>query len=88
MGHDGAASGYPTPTGFRRLTGCQRDPQDIGVSHIKPSLSLGPIVMLLSPHLGPTATSLRVSSRGMLGPGWARAPSKKKLVKYIYYILV
>ena len=28
MGHDGVASGYPTPIGFRRLTGCQRDPQD------------------------------------------------------------
>ena len=23
MGHDGVASGYLTPTGFRRLTGCQ-----------------------------------------------------------------
>ena len=32
MGHDGVALGYPTPTGFRRLTGCQRDP-GIGVSH-------------------------------------------------------
>ena len=36
MGHDGVASGYSTPTGFRRLTGCQRDPWDRGVieSHI------------------------------------------------------
>ena len=25
-GHDGVASGYPTPTGFGGLTGCQRDP--------------------------------------------------------------
>ena len=28
MGHDGVASGYPSPIGFRRLTGCQRDPRD------------------------------------------------------------
>ena len=26
MGHDGVASGYPTLTGFCRLTGYQRDP--------------------------------------------------------------
>ena len=32
MGHDGVTSGYQTPTGFRRLTDCQRDPR-IGVSH-------------------------------------------------------
>ena len=32
MGHDGVASGYPTPTGFHRLTGCQRDPRDRGVT--------------------------------------------------------
>ena len=32
MGYDGVASGYPTPTGFRRLTGCQQDPQDRGVT--------------------------------------------------------
>ena len=32
MGHDGVASGYPTPTCFHRLTGCQRDPQDKGVT--------------------------------------------------------
>ena len=32
MGHDGVASGYLTPTGFRRLTGCQRDPWDRGVT--------------------------------------------------------
>ena len=31
MRHDGVESGYPTPTGFLRLTGCQRDPQDKGV---------------------------------------------------------
>ena len=34
MGHDGVASGYPTPTGFRRLIGCQRDPRDRGVTLI------------------------------------------------------
>ena len=34
MGHDGVASGYPTPTGFRKLTGCQRDPRDRGVTLI------------------------------------------------------
>ena len=28
MGHDGVASGFTTPTDFRRLTGCQWDPQD------------------------------------------------------------
>ena len=38
MGHDGAASGYQTPTGFRRLTGCQRDPRDKGVTHMGKSL--------------------------------------------------
>ena len=32
MGHDGVASGYPKPTGFRRLTSCQRDPQNRGVT--------------------------------------------------------
>ena len=32
MGHDGVASGYTTPTGFRRLTSCQRDPRDRGVT--------------------------------------------------------
>ena len=32
MGHDSVALGYSTPTGFRRLMGCQRDPR-IGVSH-------------------------------------------------------
>ena len=31
MGHDGVASGYLTPTGFYRLTGCQQDPRDRGV---------------------------------------------------------
>ena len=31
MGHDGVALGYPTPTGFYRLTGCQRNPRDRGV---------------------------------------------------------
>ena len=32
MGHDSVASGYPTPTGFRRLTGCQRTPGIWGVT--------------------------------------------------------
>ena len=32
MGHDGVASVYPTPSGFRRLTGCQRDPRDMGIT--------------------------------------------------------
>ena len=32
MGHDGVASGYLTPTFFFRLTGCQRDPRDRGVT--------------------------------------------------------
>ena len=32
MGHDGVAPGYPTPTGFCRLTGCQRDPRDRDVT--------------------------------------------------------
>ena len=27
-------SGHPIFTGFRRVTGCQRDPQDRGVTHI------------------------------------------------------
>ena len=31
MGHDGVASGYPTPTDFRRFTDCQRDPRYRGV---------------------------------------------------------
>ena len=31
MGHDGVASCYSTPTGFRRLTDCQRDPRNKGV---------------------------------------------------------
>ena len=34
MGHDGVASSYPAPTGFRRLTGFQRDPWDRGVTII------------------------------------------------------
>ena len=32
MGHDDVASGYPISTGFRRLTDCQWDPQDRGVT--------------------------------------------------------
>ena len=32
MGHDGVTSGNPTPTGFRKLTGCQSDPWDKGVT--------------------------------------------------------
>ena len=32
MGHDGVASGYTTPTGFRRLTGCQWTPGIWGVT--------------------------------------------------------
>ena len=34
MRHDGVASGYPTPTGFRRLTSYQRDPRDKDVTYI------------------------------------------------------
>ena len=34
MGHDGVASGYPTPTDFRRLIGCQWDPRNRGVTLI------------------------------------------------------
>ena len=30
MGHDDVASDYPISIGFRRLTGCQQDPQDRG----------------------------------------------------------
>ena len=32
MGHDGVASDYLTPTGFRKLTGCKRNPRDRGVT--------------------------------------------------------
>ena len=32
MGHDGVASGYTTPTGFLRLTGCQWAPRIWGVT--------------------------------------------------------
>ena len=32
MRHDGVASGYPTPTGFHRLMGYQRDPRDRGIT--------------------------------------------------------
>ena len=32
MGHDGVALGYSTPIDFHRLTGCQRDPRDRGVT--------------------------------------------------------
>ena len=45
MGHDGAASGYPTPTGFRKLTGCQRDPWDRGVTKILYVKAIGSINM-------------------------------------------
>ena len=34
MGRDGVVSGYPTPTGFRKLMGCQRDPRDKGVTSL------------------------------------------------------
>ena len=34
MGHDGVASGYPTPTVFYRLTGCEWDPRDKGVTQV------------------------------------------------------
>ena len=40
MGHDGVASGYPTPTDFLRLTGCQRDPRDRGVTTWYQSLGI------------------------------------------------
>ena len=40
MGHDGVASGYLTPTDFRRLTGCQRNPQDKGVTPMNLGLNL------------------------------------------------
>ena len=33
MAHDGVTLGYPTPTSFRRLTGCQQDPRDRGVTN-------------------------------------------------------
>ena len=32
MGHDGMASGYTTPIGFRRLMDCQWDSRDRGVT--------------------------------------------------------
>ena len=32
MEHDSVASDNPTPTGFRRLTGCKRDPRDRGAT--------------------------------------------------------
>ena len=35
MVHDDVASGYLISTGFRRLTGCQRDPRDRGVTGSK-----------------------------------------------------
>ena len=35
MGHDGVASGYPTPIGLCRLTGCRRDPRDRGVTQLE-----------------------------------------------------
>ena len=38
MGHDGVESGYPTHIGFLRLTGCQRDPRDRGVTACYQSL--------------------------------------------------
>ena len=31
MRHDNVVSGYPTSTGFYRLTGCQQDPRDRSV---------------------------------------------------------
>ena len=34
MEHDDVASGYPISIGFRRLTGCQRDPRDRGVTEL------------------------------------------------------
>ena len=34
MGHDDVASGYPISTSFHRLTGCQRDPRNRGVTDI------------------------------------------------------
>ena len=38
MKYDGVASGYLIPTGFRKLTGCQRDPRDRGVTTLYPSI--------------------------------------------------
>ena len=35
MVHYDVASGYSISTGFRRLTGCQRDPRDRGVTGSK-----------------------------------------------------
>ena len=32
MGHDDMTSGYSISTGFVKLTGCQRDPQNRGVT--------------------------------------------------------
>ena len=40
MKYDGVASGYLTPTCFLKLTGCQRDPQDRGVTTLYPSIGI------------------------------------------------
>ena len=39
MRHDDVASGYPISTGSRRLTGCQRDLRDRGVTAWYQSIS-------------------------------------------------
>ena len=35
MRHDDVVSGYPISTGFHRLTGCQRDSWDRGVTNLR-----------------------------------------------------
>ena len=48
MGHDGVTSGYPTPTGFRRLTSYQRYPQDRGVTFHLLIRPLSPLLHLMA----------------------------------------
>ena len=43
MGHDGVASGYLTPIGFRMLTSYQWDPRDKGATPLPYVPSPGPI---------------------------------------------
>ena len=54
MGHDGVASGYPTPTGFHKLTGCLRDPLDRGVTPVSR------LVKMVTHHLPRLARSTEV----------------------------
>ena len=63
MGHDGVALSCPTPTGFRKVTGCQRDPRDKGVTRREVRVATG---AWLRPRDFRSQQKIVVSQQGIL----------------------